>query len=273
MLLSLLPAALAGVLAGVPLAAQEARPPDAGAAELVEIVLDNENFLPIDIYHDNGGMSVPVTWRGCKAADIMGKLKRKKPAAITSEPRYEGSRRLYGSLVLGNRKDNRYHFAMDVIAPDRMLMYFDYDNDGRLDGHPPLAHEGVFKPGENGFAALIRMPWDRLIEDSPYHGEFLIWFMINSNMWANSGFSHSSHTELTGKVDIGGTTYNVTIADSAENDNDGVLTNDGLYLRRGEEEPRYISDEEARSGATVDGKSYRFRIRYASGGAPSGPRP
>jgi hypothetical protein len=145
-----------------------------------------------------------------------------------------------------------------------MLMYFDFNRNGRLDDDgPPLKNIGHFKNGENGFATLIELPWDQLVDDAPYRDKFKIWYFVNSFQWANAGFSHSSRTQLKGTVDIGGVPYTVIIADQAENDNDADLTNDGLYLRRGKEKPRYISAAEAKAGVRIDNRQYTFRIKYA----------
>jgi hypothetical protein len=236
--------------------------------KVIEVVLDAKSFVPIDIYH-NGADTVQVMWRGCKAADIMSKLKKTKPAFITREPRYRGAQQFYGQLTLGNRKNNRYHFVMDVEAPDKMTMYFDFKNNGHLDESPPLANMSSFKSGENGYGTLIEMPWEQLIENSPFTGTFGIWFFINSFQWSMMGFSHASHTQLKGKIDMGGVQRDVVVADRAENDNDGDLTNDGLYLKQGAGEPLYISDQEARTGVTIGQQRYVFRIRYGAAVPPS----
>lgn len=232
------------------------------AAQVIELVLDSKSFVPIDLYR-NGGEIVPPTWLGCNPTDIMSKLKGSKPEFITREPRYRGARQMYGYLTLGTQKNKNYYFAMDIITPDNMLMYFDFNKNGRLDDDgPPLKHAGHFEKGENGFATLIEIPWEQLAEASPYRDKFKIWFFINSFQWANTGFSHASHTQLKGTVDIGGVPYTVIIADRAENDNDADLSNDGLYLRRGKEEPRYISASEAKAGVLLDKKRYIFQIKY-----------
>ena len=239
---------------------------DTTAAETVALVLDGKSFEPISPYHYSG-LLVPYTWRGCKVTDIMAKLKKKKPETITKEPQYQGKERLYGSLVLGTRKNNRFYFAMDISAPDSMLMYFDFNNNGDLsDDGAPLKNSGTRKKGEAGFAAMLEVPWEQLVDNSPYHDKYLVWFFINGVQWANSGFSHSSRTQLLGKITLAGEPYRVILADRAESDNNADLTSNGLHLRYGKEkiEVRYISPKEAREGALIAGKLYRFDIRYSA---------
>ena len=153
---------------------------------------------------------------------------------------------------------------MDVIAPDKMLMYFDFNKNGRLDDDgPPLASGGeAIKPGEAGFASMLAIPWDKLIVDSPFQGKFKVWFFINNFQWGIKGFSHRSETFLRGTLVLDGVAHTIYIRDQAENDNDADLTNDGFYLKVGEGKVRYISKEEAKNGATIDNKLYTFTISY-----------
>jgi hypothetical protein len=104
------------------LAGELAKTKGSGKAAVVELVLDGKNFVPIDIYR-NGGDAAPVTWLGCKPTDVMSRLKKNKPDAIATEPKYQGSKQYYGYMDLGTQKNHRFYFAMDVIAPDNMLMY------------------------------------------------------------------------------------------------------------------------------------------------------
>lgn len=252
--------ALQALPSGRALAADDAR--------LVDIVLDAKGFTPIDIYKD-GGEVVPATWRGCKASDIMNKLKKAKPKLIVSEPHYQGAQQLYGYLMLGNTLSQRFSFALDVRAPDDMLMYFDFNRNGRLDDDgPPLKNEGHFNPGENGFATLLEIPWSDLAAAAPFEGKFKVWFILNSFQWANTGFTHASHTQLKGRIELGGLSYPIVISDQAANDNDADLTNDGLTLKLPGGKTRYISDKEAKAGAVIDGRRYIFRIRYPKIPAP-----
>lgn len=234
----------------------------AGEAKVIDLVLDSRNFEVIDIYR-NGGETVPPNWRGCKATDIMNKLRKTKPSSIVAEPHYQGAQQLYGYLMLGHTLSRRFSFAMDVMSPENMLMYFDFNQNGRLDDDgPPLKSMSNFKPGENGFATLLEIPWRNLGVETPFEGKFKVWFFINAFQWANTGFSHASHTQLKGTMDLDGVPYPIVIGDQAENDNDADLTNDGLYLKLAGKELRHISDKEAKAGVEIDGRRYSFRIRY-----------
>ncbi|MBF0522719.1 MAG: hypothetical protein HQL24_06655 [Candidatus Omnitrophica bacterium] len=235
--------------------------------KVVNIVLNGKNFTSVDWPQDNTEASIPYTWRGCKAEDVMSRLNTVKPDAVTALPKFQGTEQLYGYLKLGNFPDNRFYFVMDVLAPDKMLMYFDFNHNGRLDDDgAPLPNTGeAIKPGEAGFATYLAIPWEKLIVDSPFQGNFKVWFFINNFQWENKGFSHSSHTFLRGMIDLNGVAHTIYMHDQAENDNDADLTNDGFYLKIEEGKTRYISKEEAQNGVTIDNNLYKFNIAYGNG--------
>ncbi len=234
---------------------------------IINVVLDADHFTPFDGAHDKTDGSIPLTWKGCKPEDVMSRLKKVKPDAVTAVPVFQGKEQLYGYLKLGNFEDNRFYFVMDVLAPDNMLMYFDYNKDGRLDNDgPPSPNKGQrIKPGAAGFATMLEVPWDKLIVDAPFKGVFKVWFFINNFQWAIKGFSHSSHTYLKGPIILNGVEWTIYLHDRAENDNDGDLTDDGLYIKVAEGKTRYITRQEAKDGAYIDGQLCQFKINYGKG--------
>ena len=106
---------------------------------------------------------------------------------------------------------------------------------------------------------------EKIIVDSPFQGKFRIWFFINNFQWDVKGFSHRTDTFLKGTVNWDGVEHTIYIRDQAENDNDGDFTNDGFYLKLGEENLRYISNDEAKSGVAIGDKFYKFNITYGKG--------
>ncbi len=234
---------------------------------VVDIVLGPQHFRPVQWPSDTTEASVPLTWTGCKEEDVMNRLNHDKPDAVSAVPAFRGREQLYGYLKLGNFKNNRFYFVMDVVAPNKMFMYFDRNKDGRLDNDgPPLEHQGHFdNPDDAGFAALVLVPWDELIVDAPFKGNFQVWFFINNSQWANKGFSHASYTFLAGTIDLNGVTRTVYFRDRFENDNDADLTDDGFSLKIAEGKTRQITRQEARDGVEIDGQVYKFNIAYGKG--------
>lgn len=227
----------------------------------IDIVLDARHFRPIDIYRD-GGLTVSPTWRGCKAEDVMNRLTRKRPAAIIAEPPLKGTR-YYGYFDFGTKKVRRHYFALDELADGSIEMLFDMNANGRLDddgtARPSM---GKFKAAEKGYATLIEFPWSTVMDNPPWEGYFKLWFVSNPFEWAISGFTKSSRTQLIGAISLSGQTYDLIIADSAESDNDGDLSNDGLCIRKAAQKAICYKDAEARSGILIDGKRYNFNVRY-----------
>ena len=232
---------------------------------VMPIVLDSKNFTQIDWPQDKTETKLPCTWRGCRIEDVMSRLSRTRPDAVTAVPRFQGSEQWYGSLKLGP-EGNIFYFVMDVVTPQKMFMYFDFNRDGRLDDEKPLPHGGKFNnPSDAGFATKLAVPWDKLVTNAPFEGTVKLWFFINNIQWENKGFSHRDDTFLKGTLTLAGKPYTVYIHDSADNDNDADLTNDGLYVKLGEENLMYISPEKAKNGVIFYDRAYKFPISYGKG--------
>ena len=131
-------------------------------ANAINIVLDAKNFTTSDWPHDKTEAKMPLTWRGCKAEDVMSRLNKVKPDAVTAVPDFRGGEQWYGYLKLGNFENNTFYFVMDVISPKEMRMFFDINNNGRLDDDgPALVNVGKFNEGDSGFATRMRSRWRR----------------------------------------------------------------------------------------------------------------
>lgn len=228
---------------------------------LVDVVLSARYFRPIDIYY-NGGTTVHPTWRGCKAEDVMNRLTRKRPTEIVSEPPLKGVSRSYGYFEFGTKKNRRHYFALDELADGSIQMLLDMKGNGRLDESPARPSMGSFKPGEKAYATALEFPWAEVMEGTPFEGVFKLWFMSNPFEWSIAGFSKSSRTQLLGSIRLGSEAYDLIVADGAESDNDGDLTNDGVCLRKPGQKATCYKDAEARKGVLIDGKRYAFNVRY-----------
>jgi len=228
----------------------------------IDVVIDPRFLRPIDIYRD-GGLVVNPTWRGCKAEDVMNRLSRRRPSAIVSEPALKGVSRSYGYFDFGTRKTRRHYFALDEMADGSIEMLFDMNGNGRLDDDGPARPSmGNFTDGGKGYAALLEIPWVEVMDNPPWSGYFKLWFMSNPFEWTIAGFSKSSHTQLIGSLVLSGQKYDIIVADSAQSDNDGDLSNDGICIRKIGQKATCYQDSEARKGVLIDGKQYAFNVRY-----------
>jgi hypothetical protein len=236
--------------------------PPSGASS-IDIAIEPRFFRPIDIYRD-GGLTVNPTWRGCKAEDVMNRLSRRRPSAITSEPPlHKGVSRSYGYFDFGTKKTRRHYFALDEMMDGRIEMLFDMNGNGRLDDDGPARpNMGTFKDGGKGYATLLEIPWAEVMDNPPWSGNFKLWFMSNPFEWAIAGFSKSSRTQLIGSLELSGQKFDIIVADSAHSDNDGDLSNDGICLRKIGQKAVCYQDSEARNGVLIDGRQYAFNVRY-----------
>jgi hypothetical protein len=146
------------------------------------------------------------------------------PAGIRQEPVYRGSRQRYGTLRLGTRENNLYHFVFDFVSGPQPIVYVDMNQNGDLtDDGQPLTNQG-----SGIFATTIALPFRRLVKEVAFPGDYAVWFFTNDSLWQRSAVAHYSRTQLKGAVHIAGKTYVAYIADTGDNDAD--LTNDGLSV-------------------------------------------
>jgi hypothetical protein len=182
-------------------------------------------------------------------------------AEIRKEPAYTGYKRWYGRMLLGNRRNNAFHYAFDLQADNRFLLYFDTNNNKDLtDDGKPLINRGSGDGGPGGFATDLKIPWRYLVDDAPYDGDFTIWLFSNEAGWnAGQYVSHYSRTQLEGRLNIGGMEYQALLVDGGYNDAD--LSNDGILLdldRNG----KYDNNERAASAHTVAGQQLTFQVLW-----------
>ena len=205
---------------------------------------------------------VPVQFKGpASSTPLNVQLQPQRPAAIRKIPVYSGHTQWYGELKLGNRNNNHFQFVLDQRNDGRMFMYFDRNNNGDLtDDGQPLVNQGSGNGGPGGFACRIGVPWDMLVENSPFQGNFNIWFFSNKSGWKQGQrVSHYSQTQLEGKLRLGNREYTALLIDQGYNDAD--LTNDGVLLDLNGN-GRIDRNERAGTSYTIDGDTYRFHIRW-----------
>lgn len=222
---------------------------------------------------------------------------------IVKEPRYSGYERWYGYIDLGNMYNKRHYFALDLQQDNTFLLYFDVNKNGDLsDDGTPLKNQGSGSGEPGSFACLVKIPWKTLINDSPFNGNFEIWFYVNEYGWqdertptacllgnleAQQGphytkeellngrrAEHYSKTQLKGKVNLDGKTYTAYIIDTGYNDAD--LTNDGIAIdidgngridaKKTAAQGGFSSnsnDERPKTIHNINGKKYEFNIFWA----------
>ncbi len=149
----------------------------------------------------------------------------RKPDIIRREPVYGGTQRFYGVLGLGRNREQRFGFAVDMHGPREILgVYFDRNADGDLRNDGVLRNQGTGR-----FAAVLKIPWRRIVPDCPYRRDFAFWFYTNEAGWQRGRFfSHYSRTQLKGSLLLGGKTFPAYLAEVGYND--GILINDGIYV-------------------------------------------
>ncbi len=211
----------------------------------IRVSIRENKFKPVD-------MMMPASWN--EATPVSGE----KPEDIVREPDYQGVGRRYGCLNLGTSENNRYCFAFDLIRGPNPVLYFDFNQNGDLsDDGPPLVNQGT-----GIFATMISIPMQRMMPQSRYAGDFLMWFFTNESLWERSHVGHYSRTQLQGFVDIEGRRLMAWIADGRNNDAD--FTNDGIYVdlddngKIDDKTERFPPDEVA----LIFDKEYRFIVSW-----------
>jgi len=193
-------------------------------------------------------------------------LTQEKPGDIQKAPGYKGKSQWYGTMDLGNLENKRFHFVLDQQPDESFVLYFDKNKNGDLtDDGKPLASQGYSLGGPREFATTIAIPWRTLIKNSPYEGDFHIWFYCTEAGWEENKATHYSRTQLQGKLRIGDHEYMALLIDQGYNDAD--LTNDGIVIdlnRKGEiynnQDGEVDQGERAQTEYVIDGKTYTFNV-------------
>lgn len=215
----------------------------------VEVVVDIKTFTPVDFV---------------RAATHLGAtniLVSEKPYFIKNTPAYYGSQQVYGCMNLGNYKYNQYCFVIDLASRENTAMYFDFNQNYNLaDDGVPLPNEGIFSGNRFGFATTLSFPWQQVMANSSFEGDFDIWFFANEDRGALTEFSHYSRTQLEGYVPVGRKLYHAYIVDNGINDAD--LTNDGISIEVKKDTWLELSSEEIGKTVIINGKKCLFKIFY-----------
>jgi len=232
---------------------------DAGVS-IVTVKLSPKTFTPIWRFGEERNMffidAIPCFLQG------------QKPDFITSEPVYQGAKQYYGSLKFGNSKNNVFGFALDVIseAKPEFVLYVDTNKDHNLNDEKPLRRgDGSDCPvslKKWGYSAMVDIPWESLIVNSPYAGNFKAWFFISKGLWEKKMYDFYSRTQLIGDVLIDGKQYKIKLMDNEANDGD--LTNDGFFIATAKDQWLDASKQKGEQDKilAIDGKKYLLRFTY-----------
>ncbi len=204
----------------------------------------------------------PVNFKGSATSDSLNiKLTKKKYNGINAEPDYSGMVQWYGYMDLGNRHNRRFYLVLDLQRDETFVMYFDKNKNGNLtDDGKPLLNKGSGDGGPGGFARQLSIPWPILIENSPFEGDFNIWFFSNKSGWGRGNrVSHYSQTQLEGRLSIAGNEYMVLLVDKGYNDAD--LTNDGVRIDLNGND-KIDRDERASNTHEINGQNYTFDVMW-----------
>jgi hypothetical protein len=223
--------------------------PDLFGSKKINLSIGKDGFVPV-------GFLGSARW-----SPLNNQLTRDRSSSISKEPAYRGREQWYGYINLGNRKNNRFHFALDQQSDATWSLYFDKNNNGDLtDDGAPLRNQGSGAGGPGGFACTISIPWPVLIEDSWFTGDFNIWFFSNESGWEHGKrVSHYSRTQLQGKIRIGNYDYMALLIDQGDNDAD--LTNDGVALDLNRD-GKIDRNETPQTVHKINGETYAFNVSW-----------
>jgi len=239
--------------------------------EMEKSVQSKRKSAPRDVASvESGDINVSIGQDGFRIANKSGmfsyspfttQLGRGQFSYLHNEPDYSGSEQWYGYMDLGDRQHKRFYFVFDLQADEKFLMYFDSNNNGDLsDDGEPLVNKGSGAGGPGGFACELAIPWQVLIENAPFKGDFKIWFFSNEAGWKKGNrVAHYSRTQLEGAVTIGTDRYIAMLIDQGYNDAD--LSNDGIALDLNQN-GKIDRDERPASTHVINGKKYTFNISW-----------
>ena len=186
-------------------------------------------------------------------------ISSRSPSGIYREPRYAGQEQRYGKISLGVVHNKPFLFVIDLVPGEHPVLYFDIDHDGDLsnDG-PPITNEGT-----GVFAAMVRIPFEEIIEDPWFVGAYEMWLFANDQLWNDGQVGHIAKGFLSGMVKLGKREYAFAAGDTMTSfANDGDYTNDGVFIDINNDGRFDYKTEHIAPGtsAEIDGIQYAFII-------------
>ena len=146
-------------------------------------------------------------------------LVEEKPAGIVREPVYKGKPK-YGAFVLGNGPHNITYFAVDEVKGEKGHIYIDKNQNGDLtDDGPGEWDKSTESDGVLNYETTVALhaSWGSPVKEDE-GGSYTIF------LYKQHGSSRIGYTKLTaraGKLELGGKTYPVLLA---ENNSDAIFT-------------------------------------------------
>ena len=222
--------------------------------------LQPSNAVVYDISITDDGFE-PIDMKGPAASLPLGVQFYPEEFINVRKPDFTGHQQWYGVMELGNQLDRQFHLVLDLQDDNTFRLFFDKNNNEDLtDDGKPLINTGSGSGGPEGFACRISIPWQVLIKNSPFDGDFNIWFFLKKAGWEfGNQASHYSFTQLQKVMSIGDKNYTVLLIDRGNNDAD--LSNDGVAIDLNRDGK---IDREERSAVThkIDGLSYEFDVHW-----------
>jgi len=217
----------------------------ATSAISVPVSISGDGFQPVD-------MAIRVKGHGL--IDLVDR----PPESIHNIAKYKGNIQKYGILSLGVRSDRTFGFSLDIPAEGHPEMHMDRNQNKDLtDDGPAIPNQGT-----GWFAAAVRIPIRRVIENADFSGDYSTWMFTRADYYGKNELRRYSQTQLKGRVRIGDRVFAAFIADSDAHDAD--YTNDGLCLDVNGDGKIDDGRECAGPGGPIriGGLKYVFQIRW-----------
>lgn len=202
--------------------------PAIGLNGLKPAKLSERNATPIG---GDGHASTSLTldlrkydFEGTKANNRMympeaSKLSLSKPAEVTKEPKYAGTRK-YAQVTIGNGTPNRFTLVSEEIEGQEPRIYLDLNGDGDLT-NDNTGNWQTKKQGNEGSAPSYSGTWAFTPAWKSASGEVRGEYALNFYWQPGRGqLNYYSASARVGKISVDGKTYDVTLI---ENDSDGVF--------------------------------------------------